>query len=90
MFAVVRHPDIETPGIVPEAALEAHQARGWYRVSDWRDEPAAFHLPDFDADAPDLDAPPEDEEPKKATRKRKTTEPQPDDEPDETTEENSE
>jgi len=56
VFAVVRHPDIENPGIVPEGALEAHRVRGWYRVSEWRAQPADFYLPDF-VDAPDLDAP---------------------------------
>jgi hypothetical protein len=30
--------------------------RGWYRVSEWRAQPADFYLPDF-VDAPDLDAP---------------------------------
>jgi hypothetical protein len=74
VFAVVRHPDIDTPGIIPQAALEAHLAREWYRVSDWRAEPAAFHLPDF-FDAPDVDAPEPEQEPDEApaeTTKEKT------------------
>jgi hypothetical protein len=56
VFVVVRHPDVDTPGVIPVAALEYQRLRGWYRVSEERDEPAAFHLPDF-AEAPDLDAP---------------------------------
>lgn len=76
-FAVVRHPDIDSPGICPEAAFEAHKARGFYRVSDWRAEPADFHLPDFADDAPDLDAPaPEPEQepqaPAETTEKEST------------------
>lgn len=59
MFAVVRHPDIEALGTVPESALEYHRLRGWYRVSDWREEPSAFHLPEFAEVFTDLDAPPE-------------------------------
>lgn len=59
MFAVVRHPDIDTPGVIPEAALQAHRARGWYRVSDWRSEPADFHLPDFAEATDDLDKTPD-------------------------------
>jgi hypothetical protein len=72
VFAVVRHPDIDTPGIIPQAALEAHLAREWYRVSDWRAEPADFHLPDF-FDAPDVEANPEqepDEAPAKTTKEK--------------------
>lgn len=58
MFAVVRHPDIATLGIIPQATLEAHQARGWVRVSEYRREPADFHLPDFAEAFDDLDAKP--------------------------------
>lgn len=57
-FAVVRHPDIDAPGIVPAAALEQQRARGWIRVSDLRDEPADFHLDDFADAHDDLDAEP--------------------------------
>lgn len=56
-FAVVRHPDIDTLGVIPEGALEMHRARGWIRVSDWRREPADFHLPEFAEVVEDLDAP---------------------------------
>lgn len=56
MFAVVRHPDIDNPGLVAQGAFEALRARGWYRVSEWRAQPADFYVPDF-ADAPDLDEP---------------------------------
>jgi hypothetical protein len=69
-FAVVRHPDIATPGIVPAAALEHQRARGWVRVSDLRNEPADFHLPDFVGSYIDLDAEPE---PKAAKTKAATT-----------------
>ena len=56
MFAVVRHPDVDAPGVIPRGALEMHRAQGWYRVSEWRAEPAAFHLPDFAEATEDLDA----------------------------------
>jgi hypothetical protein len=71
-FAVVRHPDIATPGIVPAAALEQQRARGWVRVSDLRNEPADFHLADFADTFDDLDAEPEPE-PKAAKTKAATT-----------------
>lgn len=61
-FVVVRHPGISTPGVIPAAALEHQRARGWFRVSDERAEPAAFHLPEF-VQAPDLDATPTTEAP---------------------------
>jgi hypothetical protein len=70
-FAVVRHPDIATPGIVPAAALEQQRARGWVRVSDLRNEPADFHLADFADSFDDLDAEPEPEP--KATKKAAAT-----------------
>ena len=67
-FVVVRHPDIDTPGVIPLAALEHHVANGWQQVSDVRAEPSEFHLPDHPAlpaapqpepelapDAPDTD-----------------------------------
>lgn len=57
-FAVVRHPDIATPGIVPAAALEHQRARGWVRISDLRPEPGDFHLDDFADVHDDLDAEP--------------------------------
>lgn len=74
-FAVVRHPDIATPGIVPAAALEQQRARGWVRVSELRNEPADFHLADFADTYVDLDAEPEPEpEPApKAAKKAATT-----------------
>lgn len=55
-FAVVRHPDIEPLGVIPHGVLEGHRARGWVRVSDWR-ETNDFHLPDFEDSFVDLDAP---------------------------------
>jgi hypothetical protein len=74
VFAVVRHPDIATPGIIPRGALESHRARGWYRVSEWTDQPSDLHLPDYaDADD-DLDAEPEPEAPKKRASRKKTDE----------------
>ena len=63
-FAVVRHPDIETLGIVPQGAMEYERVRGWYRVSEYRPEPNDFHLPDFAEATEDLDA-----SPKKPARK---------------------
>jgi hypothetical protein len=73
MFAVVRHPDIPAPGIVPAAALELHRANGWVRVSDLRNEPADFNLDDFADAHDDLDAEPEPE-PKAAKRAATTKE----------------
>ena len=61
MFVVVRHPDITDAGVIPADALELQRTRGWYRVSDPRHEPAAFHLPEFDESCVDLDAEPEPE-----------------------------
>ena len=54
-FAVVRHPDVAAPGVIPESALAMQRAQGWYRVSDWRGQPADFHLPDFADVSGDLD-----------------------------------
>lgn len=69
MFAVVRHPDIQALGTIPDGALEHHRLRGWYRVSPWADAPTDLHLPDYAEAYVDLDAPvsvspaaPEDEE----------------------------
>jgi hypothetical protein len=70
-FAVVRHPDIDTLGIVPAAALEQQRARGWVRVSDLRDQPSDFHLADFADVRADLDAEPEPAP--KAAKKATTT-----------------
>jgi hypothetical protein len=64
-FAVIRHTETGLLGIVPAGALDMQRAGGWVRVSDYRDEPADFHLPDF-ADADDLDAEPEPKAAKKA------------------------
>lgn len=72
MFAVVRHPDIDTLGIIPQASLEAHRGRGFYRVSEWRSEPADFHLPDYAGATRDLDAPEPADKPAKTTSKEKS------------------
>lgn len=58
-FCVIRHPDLPNLGTSPESALEIHQAKGWVRVSEWRDRPDAFHLPEFAEAVEDLDAEPE-------------------------------
>ena len=73
MFAVVRHPDIETLGIVPDGAYEWQRARGFYRVSEWRESPSDFHLPDY-ADGVDLDDEPEQPEPKAKKSAKKSDE----------------
>jgi len=59
-FAVIRHPDAGM-GTCPESSLEQHRANGWMRVSEWRDEPSDFHLPDFAEALEDLDPPLEPE-----------------------------
>lgn len=56
MFAVVRHPDVPSPGVIPEGALEFQREHGWYRVSEWRAQPSDFHLPDYAEATQDLDA----------------------------------
>jgi hypothetical protein len=56
VFAVVRHPDIETLGVCPEAALEGHRALGWIRVSPWAAAPADLHLAEYVESYVDLDA----------------------------------
>lgn len=68
-FAVVRHPDIAAPGIVPAASLALHRAKGWVRVSELRDEPADFNLDDFADAHDDLDVVPEPKAKKAATTK---------------------
>lgn len=55
-FAVVRHPDVEVAGILPESAYEQQRAAGWYRVSEWSERNDVFVLADYTADSPDLDA----------------------------------
>jgi hypothetical protein len=71
-FAVVRHPDIAALGIVPDAALDAHRANGWFRVSGWCDQPADLHLPDYAEVFDDLDAEPEPvKKPAKTTKETK-------------------
>lgn len=58
-FAAVRHPDIETLGVIPAGALEYQRGLGWYRVSPWFPDPAAIYLPDYAESDVDLDAEPE-------------------------------
>jgi len=69
VFAVVRHPDIETPGIIPATALGFHRARGWVRISEFMPEPSDFHIPDFAEVFADLD---EESEPTPKTRQSRT------------------
>lgn len=71
MFAVVRHPDIAELGVIPAAALETHRTRGWYRVSEWREQPADLHLPDYAEAVEDLDAEPAPAKPAKTTKETK-------------------
>lgn len=65
-FCVIRHPDQPTLGTSPESALEIHKAKGWFRVSEWRDRGDAFYLPDFADAVEDLDAEPEPTKNKKS------------------------
>lgn len=55
MFAVIRHPEAGI-GTAPRDALTLMRANGWIRISEFRDEPGAFHLPDFADVTADLDA----------------------------------
>lgn len=54
-FAVIRHTETGGVGTASADAMEHLRANGWVRVSEYRAEPSAFHLPEF-ADATDLDA----------------------------------
>lgn len=63
MFALARYPGVDEPGIFPASAMKHQRDRGWYRVSEWRPEPADFHLPDFADAFDDLDAQPQYESP---------------------------
>ena len=69
MFAVFRHPDIATAGVVTFDSADLHRVKGWHRVSAWS-ESSGFNLPDFPADAPDLDAPPAIEPATKAAKNK--------------------
>jgi hypothetical protein len=71
-FAVIRHTETGGLGIVPAAALDMQRANGWIRVSEYRAEPADFHLGDFADARDDLDAEPEPE-PKATKTKAATT-----------------
>lgn len=62
-FAVVRHPEVEALGILPQGALTLHRANGWIRVSPWADQPADLHLSDYAESYVDLDAEPKHEQP---------------------------
>ncbi len=72
-FAVIRHAETGGLGVVSAAALDMQRANGWVRVSDYRAEPADFHLPDFVDSFTDLDADPEPA-PKAATKAATTKE----------------
>jgi len=75
MFAVVRHPDVAVPGVLPEEAMEAQRLHGWYRVSDFAPQPSDLNLndPEFGPEAKDLDAPEPEEKPKTRTAKAAKT-----------------
>jgi hypothetical protein len=60
-YAVIRHPDVATPGVCPETSIEHHRGLGWRRVSAWTTEPDRLVLNDFGPDLPDLDLAPEPE-----------------------------
>lgn len=70
-FAVIRHTETGGLGVVPAAALDMQRANGWVRVSDYRTEPADFHLPEFADAFDDLDADPAPAQ--KAIKKAATT-----------------
>lgn len=65
-FAVMRHTETGGLGIVAAGALDMQRAHGWIRVSEYRAEPADFHLADFADSTTDLDAEPEPKAAKKA------------------------
>lgn len=72
-FAVIRHPETGGLGIAPATSLVLFRANGWVRVSDYRDEPGDFHLPDFAEALDDLDAEPAPKAKAKAWTKAETT-----------------
>jgi hypothetical protein len=73
-FAVIRHSESGGVGTSPAEAMDLHRANGWVRVSEYRHDPGAFNLADYDDDSPDLDAPVE--QPKPEPKKPKS-EPKP-------------
>jgi hypothetical protein len=64
---VMRHPETDGVGVVPETALDIWRPRGWVRCSDGIPEGEKDHVV-FADHAVDLDAAP-DEPPAKATAK---------------------
>lgn len=68
---VVRHPDIEGAGVVPDSSLEHHRARGWVRVSDAiaEGEKNNLRLDDYTVDL-DAPVPPAKSAPAKSTKEK--------------------
>jgi len=56
-FCVVRHAEAGI-GTVSAGALSGVRVNGWVRVSEFRDRPSDFHLPDYVESTQDLDAEP--------------------------------
>lgn len=54
---IVRHPETEGVGVVPDTSLEHHKALGWLRVGSTTDMDKDHVDLSAYADAPDLDAP---------------------------------
>jgi hypothetical protein len=77
-FAVVRYVDPSVGlGILPADAIPQARANGWTRVSEYRPEPSAFHLPDFVDAIADLDAEQHDPAESAQDEAATTTEPAP-------------
>jgi hypothetical protein len=72
MWVVIHNNALEASAVVHVDALEHHRIRGWVRVSEPAPDKDFLFPADF-ADAPDLDAEPE-EQPKKTAAKTKTEE----------------
>jgi len=41
-WCAVYHPDLAASAVIAESALPIHKGKGWYRTSEWGDDPVAM------------------------------------------------
>lgn len=71
-FCVIRHPDVVNAGVIPETALEHHEAHGWTQVSDWSTDVHSLHPESYPAPEPQAETQaPETQPANKAAAKNK-------------------
>lgn len=73
-WCVIRHPELDQPGVIPETSLELYGHRGWQRVSEWTTDQTTLQPADYADAAPVADEPAESAESapaKPATKKEK-------------------